>query len=486
MKKTDVLIIGAGVLGCFAARALSAYDLSVTVLEAREDVCTGVTRASSGIVYTGCDNRPGTRKAALCVRSNAEFEKLCKHLDVPFSRCGSLMVACGERAEGVLRRKMADGAENGVPGLRLLSGQEARRLEPGLTERVTAALLAPGTGVVEPWALGIAAFENAQANGVRFRFGERVRLLSRRDGGFLAETERETYAARAVLNCAGLRSDEVREMALPPRVRIFPNGGDYLVLDRVHSSYVNHVIFQEPEQKGKGLTVIPTVDGGLLLGPTERPLSDEPDATEASGLDWLRARCGELLPDLDLGSVIRSFGTTRPNPYYVNYTDGVWQREDRGISDLVVLAEDGLWSLIGVKTPGLTIAPALGEELAADVARTLGGIPKRPDYDPVRRDIPHPERMEEAERAAFIRADPDYGAIVCRCREVSLGQVREAIRRGAVSADGVKRRCGAGMGACQGSRCLQSVVEALARERGCPAGAVTLGGPGTEVLHGAV
>jgi len=484
MEKTDVLIIGAGALGCFAARALSAYALSVTVLESREDVCTGVTRGGSGIVYTGCDNRPGTRKAALCVRSNAQFEELCKLLDVPFRRCGSLMTACGERAEGVLRRKLAEGAENGVPGLRLLSGAETRRREPGLTERVTAALYAPGTGVVDPWALGIAAFENAKDNGAAFRFATEVRRLTRDCAGFVAETERESWQAKAVLNCAGLRADSLRETLLPPRFRIFPSAGDYLVLDQLDKPYVNHVIFCEPEQRGKGLTLVPTVGGGLLLGPTEHGLPEEPDATEEGGLAWLRGACAALFPGLDLGAVIRSFAATRPNPYEMTREDGVWRRSERSVPDLVLLEEDGLWSLIGVKTPGLTLAPALGEELAGRVAAYLGGVPRRADFDPVRRDIPRPERMEEAERAAFVRANPDYGAIVCRCRGVSLGQVREAIRRGAVTVDGVKRRTGTLMGRCQGGYCLQRVLELLAQETGRDIRDVRLGAPGTEVLRG--
>ena len=111
MQKRDVVVIGAGLLGCFAARALAAYKLDVTVLEAREDVCTGISRANSGIVYAGYDTKPGTLKTALCVAGSRGMSELCRELDVPFSRCGSLMVACGARAEAVLRKKYAAGLE---------------------------------------------------------------------------------------------------------------------------------------------------------------------------------------------------------------------------------------------------------------------------------------------------------------------------------------------------------------------------------------
>ena len=314
MEQRDVLIIGAGLLGCFAARALAAYDLRVTVLEAREDVCTGVSRANTGILYAGYDTKPGTLKSRLTVRASSGAAALCRELDVPVSLCGSLMIACGQRAEGVLRKKYADGLENGVPGLRMLRGAEVLAMEPNLTAAVTAGLYAPGAGTLDPWALGIAAFENARANGAEFRFCEAVRILTRADGGFLAETERGTYRARAVLNCAGLAADKVRELCEAPLVRLFPSAADYLVLDTGSGELVKHIIFHEPEYKGKGLTLVPTVDGNLLVGPTEHDVTAAPGATTEQGLALLRSLCAEVVPGLDLSETIRSFGALRPNP----------------------------------------------------------------------------------------------------------------------------------------------------------------------------
>ena len=486
MRNCDIVIVGAGLLGCFAARALAAYALDVAVLESREDVCTGVSRANTGIVYAGYDTAPGTLKTRLCVAGCRGMAALCDELDVPFSRCGSLMIACGERAEAVLRKKYDAGLENGVEGLRLLTGREVLALEPRLTERVTAGLYAPDTGTLDPWALGIAAFENARANGVEFRFGETVRAMRREGGGFALETGAETYRARAVLNCAGLSADAVRELTETPRVRLFPTAADYLVLDDTARGFVRHVIFHEPEEKGKGLTLVPTVAGSLLVGPTERELSDVPGATDAEGLARLRALCAEIVPELDLGQTIRSFGAARPNPYYVREEGGVWVREPRGIGSFTVLEEDGLVSLVGIKTPGLTGAKPLGDYAAAALLAYLGGAERRADFDPRRRAIPAPRRMAEPERAAFVAANPDYGRIVCRCRGVSEGEVREAIRRGAVTVDGVKRRTGAGMGRCQGGFCLQRVLELLAAAQGVSPAAVRKDGPGSEVLHGAL
>ena len=486
MQKKDIVVIGAGLLGCFAARALAAYEVDAAVLEAREDVCTGISRANTGIIYAGYDTKPGTLKTELCVRGSRAMAALCQELDVPFLRCGSLMVACGERAEAVLRKKYADGLENGVEGLRLLSGAEALELEPQLTKRVRAALFAPETGTLEPWALALAAFENARANGADFRFHSPVRAIRREGGGFAVETDAETFFARAVLNCAGLAADRVRELCERPLVRLFPSAADYLVLDDTAAGFVRHVIFHEPEEKDKGLTLVPTPDGNLLVGPTERDLDGLPGATDADGLARLRALCAEIVPGLDLGQTIRSFGAARPNPYYVREENGAYLPESRGISSFTVLEEDGLVSLIGIKTPGLTCAKELGDYAADRLLAHLGGAPRKAAFDPCRRAIPRPREMAESERAVFVAAQPDYGRIVCRCRGVSEGEVREAIRRGAVSVDGVKRRTGAGMGRCQGGFCMQHVLEKLAAERGVPLSAVCKDGAGSEVVYGAL
>ncbi len=486
MEHTDVAVIGAGVLGCFAARALTEREIRVTAFEAREDVCTGVTRANTGIVYTGCDNRPGSEKAAMCVRANAAFGDLCRELDVRFSRCGSLMVSFGPRAEAVLEQKLRMGRENGVPGLRLVEPDELFAMEPRLSRRATLALYAPGTGAVDPWELGIAAYENAAANGAAFHFREQVTHIERDSGGFLLETEKGSYRAKAVVNCAGLNAAAVRELLCVPAVRIFPTAADYLVLDDTLSGFIRHVIFCEPEEKGKGLTLVPTVDGNLLVGPTERARELSPDgATAVEGLRELEAMCAEIVPDLPLSEQIRSFSALRPNPFAVREENGVWVPEDRTIQDFTIYDEDGFVSLLGIKTPGLTCAAELGKRCAELAAAALGAPPRSPRFDPVRRGIPCVHGMDEAARAALVREDPDFGEIVCECRDVSRGEVMEAIRRGAVTLDGVKRRVGTGMGRCQGGRCMSAILDMLARAQGVPIEAVTLDGAGSEVLRAA-
>lgn len=481
----DVLVIGAGLLGCFAARALAMYNLEVAVLEGREDACTGVSKANTGIVYPGYDNHPGTLKARLCVQASQGFDQLCQDLDVPFSRPGSLMIARGPKARATLEKKLSQGAANGVKGLRLLSGPEATALEPTLPPDTQAALHAPATGVVEPWALGIAAWENAQANGVTFHFCEKVLRIMRVPGGFRVETAKAFYLVKAVLNCAGLEAAQVREMLLPPALRLFPTAADYLVLDGKGAGVPRHVLFFEPETKAKGLTLTPVPDGCLLAGPTERPWNGEGGfATSPEGLETLRALCREYAPGLALTGIIRSFGGLRPNPARVRLADGAWVRDEQSIHDFPLLEEDGLFSLAGIKTPGLTCAHGLGLEMAKRIAGWLGCDGKNPAFSPTRRGIPRPRLLSEGDRAALCRRDPAYGELVCHCRQISRGEVREAIRRGAVTLDGVKRRVGAGMGSCQGSGCNQAILEMLAQARSLSAQSVEKDGPGSRIVKG--
>ena len=472
-------------MGCFALRNLRRWDLSAALLEEREDVCTGVSRANTAIVYAGYDNKPGTLKAEMTVKANAGFNVLCQTLEVPFSRCGSLMVSFGEEADRVLLKKWEQGRQSGVPGLRLLTGEEARELEPALAPGVRSALYSPTTGTVNPWELGIAAYENAVENGAAVRLNTRV-LSIRRDGpGYVIETDQGEFGCRAVLNCAGLTADKVQELLFPPSVRIFPTAADYLILERGTFHSPRHIIQHEPEGREKGLTAVPTVEGSLLLGPSERE-AGEPFATSREGLEQVRQLAGQVLPKLDLGGVIRSFAAVRPNPHELSFKNGELVPSFKSINSFVIEHPGpGFWSLIGIKTPGLTCADQLGKYLADQAAEYLNAG-KNGDFRENRKAIERARGLRFQERQALVEADADYGEILCHCEDITKAEIIEAIRRGAVTVDGVKRRTGATMGYCQGSRCQQKIVELLARELGIPESAVQKDGPGTRILGGRI
>lgn len=485
-ERFDAVVLGAGLLGCFAARHLTRYRLRAALVETREDVCTGISRANTAIVYTGYDTKPGTLKTRLCVEACRSFDRLCAQLGVPFARRGSLMVSYGPRADGVLHKKYRQGQENGVDGLRLLSGPEAERLEPNLAPGITGALYAPGTGTVNPWALGIAAYENAVDNGCVPLLNARVLNIVPEGAEYRVETTGGTCRAAAVVNCCGLYADEIQELVARPSVRIVPEKADYLVLDDTAGDFVGRIIFHEPEEKGKGLTLVPTVDGNLLLGPSEQPGDGKGSfATTRAGLRFLGELAAQVVPGLDLGQTIRSFGAVRPNPFHVRLEDGAWRPEDRSISNFTVMnPRPNFWSLIGIKTPGLTCADALGAYLAGQVAAGLGKTEPNPGFKPIRRPPLRVRELDFGARAVLAAARPEYANVLCRCNGITEGEVLEAIARGAVTLDGVKRRAGTGLGRCQGSFCADRIMAVLARELGVPMEGLTKDGLGTELLGG--
>jgi glycerol-3-phosphate dehydrogenase len=491
MEKYDVIVIGGGLLGCFTARGLTRTTLKTAVLEAREDVCTGVSRANTAIVYSGCDTKPGTLKSRMCVRAAQTFGDLCRDLGVRYSPCGSLMVCFGPFGEETLRKKMAQGLENGVRGLRLLTREEVLVLEPELSPAVRQGLWAPEAGTVIPWELGLAAAENAVSNGAEFIFNTSVTGIDRTGDGYKVTAGGAVFFSRGIVNCAGLHADEILELAAPPSVRIFPAAGDYLVLDTKARGAVSHVIFHEPEEKGKGLTLVPTVDGNILIGPSRAPFDGSEDfRTSRGGLDTLKALIAEVIPSLPTAHVIRSFGALRPNPFWVrrDTESGTYVREEKGISTFTIIENDAnpaFLSLVGIKTPGMTCANELGLHVSDRMA-TLLDAAANPDYTPCR---PSPLRLSDLPNdacATLVRDNPAYGRIVCRCRKISEGEIIDSIHKnpGAVTVDGVKRRTGATSGRCQGSFCTQRIIELLARELGVRPNEVLKDGPGSQVIGG--
>jgi len=298
VESYDVIVIGGGLLGCFAARNLTRYHLKVALLEKREDLCTGISRANTAIIYSGCDTKPGTLKTSMCVRAAQGFPQLCDELGVRYSPCGSIMVSFGERGAEILRKKLKQGIENGVSGIKLLTREEVLELEPNIDGAVNSGLYVPDTGTVMPWELGLAAAENAVSNGADILLNTEVTGIERIPNspqGFKIYTNKGTFFARYIINCAGMAADKVFGMLSAPSVRIVPTAGDYYILDTKTAGFIRHVIFHEPEEKGKGLTLVPTVDGNILVGPTERPGDDF--RTEQAGLDELRELVRQVIPN---------------------------------------------------------------------------------------------------------------------------------------------------------------------------------------------
>lgn len=450
---TDVIVIGAGVCGTAVARELSKYKLSVMVLEKEEDVCVQTSKANSGIVHAGYDARPGTLMAELNVKGNRMMEELAQKLDIPFVRNGSLVISFEETASE-LERLYEQGIRNGVEGMKILTGDEARAMEPNLSKEVKAALFAPTAGIVCPFELNYAFAENAAVNGVEFRFDTEVKNITKTRNGFELDTNQGVYRAGYVVNAAGVYADVLHNMVSGQKIRITPRKGEYMLLDRGVGGFVSHVIFQEPSKYGKGVLVTPTTHGNILLGPTACDIENrEGTNTTAEGLSEVREKALRSLPGLPLDQVITSFA-------------GLRAHED-GHEFIIGEAPDvkGFIDCAGIESPGLTSAPAIGLYVA-DLIAALAVPERNPQFIDTRTGILDPKKLSVKERNRLIRVKPEYGNIVCRCEMVSEGEIMDAIHRpvGARTLDGVKRRTRAGMGRCQSGFCSPKTMEILSRE----------------------
>ena len=459
--QNDVIVIGAGVVGCSVARALSRYNLNVAVLEAGSDVAEGASKANSAIVHAGFDAKPGTNKAKFNVLGNRMFEDTCRELRVPFRRNGSLVLAFGTDEEKSLVDLKDKAGKNGVP-VEIISQAELRRREPNVSPEATAALWAPTGGICCPYELTFRMAENAAANGVTFAFDACVVGLAPRSGGWqISCADGRTFETKAVVNCAGIHSDELNNLVSKTKYAIEARRGEYLMLDKDEDGTFEATMFQVPSKMGKGILVSPTVDGTVIVGPTAEDIPDKEDkATTYEGLEKVKAGACRTYPGLPLNKVITEFSGLRAH--------------ETTVGDFIlgeVADAPGFFNAVGVESPGLTSAPAIGKWLAEQVSAKLGASEKNPML--ISKDVswwPKTREMKPEELAELVERDPSFGRVTCRCESVTEGEIRAAIRArvGARTLDGIKRRTRSGMGRCQGGFCTPRLIEILGAELGLP------------------
>ena len=448
----DVVIIGCGIVGAATAFELSKYRLKVGIVERENDVACGTTKANSAIIHAGYDPVPGTLMARLNVRGAALARELCAALDVPYLPCGSLVLGFSPEDQAHLEELYRRGVANGVPDLALLTGDEARAMEPNLSPAVTAALHAPTAAICSPWEYGLALAETAVRNGAELQLETAVTGLTPTEEGWRVETNRGVLEARYVVNAAGLDAQAIHEMAAPPSFAIHPSRGQYFLLDKSEGGRVGRVIFQCPNEKGKGVLVSPTVHGNLIVGPDAEPVEGDDTSTTSAGLAFVRETALRSVPSVDFRTSIRNFAGVRAST---------------GAKDFIIeLSAPHFLDLAGICSPGLSAAPAIGEYAVELLGQAGLALERKEDFQASRKRIRFRE-MSPEEKAKLVAEHPAYGRVICRCETVTEGEILDALA-GPIpprSVDGVKRRAGAGLGRCQGGFCGPRVVELLAREQ---------------------
>lgn len=453
----DIAVIGAGVIGTAVARELSRYNLSIVMLERDNDVACGTTKANSAIVHAGYDAAADSMKGIMNAKGNAMFGDVCKELDVPFERIGSLVVGFTEEDMETLEGLLENGKKLNIPDIQIIDSKAVYEREPNLNPGVRGALYAPSAGITEPWEMAIAYAENAVNNGAELKLNFEVKTIEKAGDAFEIKSDKETLKTRIVINCAGVYADQIHDMiAAEPEFSIHPRRGQYFLLDKTTEGFVNHVIFPCPSKMGKGTLVVPTVDGNILIGPDSQDLGmDEKEAIETTGdrLAYVKEMVSHLTTKVPFREQITEFSGLRAEPdggdFIIDWSKSV----------------EGFYNVAGIKSPGLSSAPAIAERVMEAVVEKLNPE-KKADFDPIRRPRIKIEHLSDEEMQALIEKDPRYGRIICRCEMISEGEIVDAIHRpaGGTTLNGIKRRVRPGAGRCQGGFCGPRVLEILARE----------------------
>ncbi len=474
--KFDAVIIGAGVIGGMVARELSKYQLSVCLLEKENDVAMGATKANSGIIHGGYDPEPGTLKAKLNTQGVPLLYQAAKELNVHHKNNGSMVCAFGTEAEeATLEELYRRSFQNSIDCVKLISGDEARELEPNLSPSVSKVLHIPNAGIICPYDLTIAAVGNAMDNGVTLLRNFDVNYIQKETDFIVTSAEGETVSCTYLINCAGCGSDKIAHLAGDGFFEIIPRAGEYMLLDKVEGSRITHTVFQVPTAEGKGILVTPTADGNLLTGPTAGVVAaGDSTQTTSNGLAAVSALSLKSVPGINFRQVITSF-------------TGVRSSEKNG--DFIIQASTQVQNLIhvaAIDSPGLTSCVAIAK-MVVDILQEQGlGLLEKTDWNGTRENTRAFSELSDEEKDAYIKLHPDYGKIVCRCETVSEGEMRDAIRRNppAYDLDGVKRRTRGGMGRCQGGFCSPYVMKLIAQEQNMKMEDVTKFGRGSKPLTG--
>lgn len=477
----DVVIVGAGIIGSMVARELSKYQLRCAVVERESDVGMGQSTSNSAIIHSGHDPEPGTLKARFNVRGNELWKAIAPDLDIPLDNTGALVVAVGAEEHDHLPDLLERGRKNGVEGIEILSREETLEREPHLTSETSGALWTPTAAVVDAFQGVLAAAENAAENGVEFLLDTEVRGALVENGVLKAlETTKGRIEATWFINAAGVHSDDIAHLAGDhPEFAITARRGEYFVFDE-SAFRISNVLFPMPGKKGKGILVTTTTHGNTMIGPNSDFIEDKEDhSVTADGMNEIIAGASKLVPAASPRDVIATFAGLRAT--------GNFKPNGHGRDFLIEVSQTvrGLIHLAGIESPGYASAPAIAEYTVELLKEAGLPLSERVDWNPRRARIPRFRDLDHSERAKLIANDPAFGRVVCRCEEVTEGEIVRAIHSPipATSYDAIKRRTWLGTGRCQGSFDYPRTMEILARELDLSMTEITKKGPGSVFLY---
>ena len=454
--KTDVVVIGAGAVGCAIARELSKYKVNVIVVDKNEDVGGDASKSNSAIIHTGYDATPGSLESQLVVAANPMYDELVKDLDVPFKRIGAILPAFTDEQFNQLPAIKEKAFKNHVYDVEYKSGKELLEMEPNLNPEVKGGLYIPRESIIDPFIYVQALAENAYANGVEFLLNAKVTDIKTENGKIKSVvTEKGEIETKYVINSAGLYCDEIAEMVGKADYKVVARKGQFYILDKNTSCQVDHIVLPIPTKITKGKLMCPTIHGNMLVGPTAEDQESKVDkSTSTEGLDSIAKDVRNLIPNVNLRDTITQYSGLRPN------------RNPEGLNFDMYDDLEGYVNLSGVRSTGLTLSVAMGKYVVQQILMKGADFELKDNFIKKREGIIKFNEQPVEVQDALIKENPLYGNVICRCETITEAEIVQAINRplGAKSVDAVKRRVRAGMGRCQGGFCGPKVIEILARE----------------------
>jgi len=477
--KTDIIIVGAGIIGCCIARELSKYNSHITIVEKEADCSAGTTKSNSGIIHPGYAGEIGSLKLKLSHRGNLSFKKNAQELNIPIKQIGSFLLAKSVQQEKQLNTIRNTGIKNGLTELDIIIGNEnLREKEENLNKNICAALYSKETFITSPYEANIAVFENAKTNGVKFLFNSEVVSINynKSERIFYLKTKdifgNEAFVeASCIINAAGIFADNLAKMINDYSFNLNPVKGEYVLFDSTVSNYVKMVNYPFPEEKTKGVLISPTVDKNFFIGPNYKYLSSKSNkSTTYEGEKEIKNKIEEIFSNLPYEKIITRFAGIRAVSDTNDFILGPSYRYKRFIN------------AAGIQSPGLTCAFTIAEIIVEHTKETGLSLKKNPKFIPERKSRARLDKIDYYSNNKLYRKNKNYGEIICRCEKVSEAEIIDAIKNGATTVDGVKFRTRAGMGRCQGGYCLLRIMEILSRELGIPYEEVTKSGNNSNIV----
>lgn len=483
-SKPDVLIVGGGISGASIARELSRWDLDILLVEKEADLAMQASGRNDGEVHPGVDLNIGTLKQKYVLRGNRMYGRICRELGVPFKRCGQYVGFTDRKLYPLIQcyvwhRRAVCKVKDTV----ILSKKELREREPNLNPEFEFAIFNPSAGCVCPYGLTIAYGENAVQNGARVSLNTAVLGMTVRNGRIQSVlTNRGRIYPQIVINAAGTFAEEVARMAGDRFYSIHPRKGTNSILDKKAGSLVKGIasikkLTQNPGHT-KGGGILHTVHDNLLVGPNAvETYEKENFATEQASINAVFEKQKLTAGELSQKDIITYFTGVRPATFEEDFII----EKGRRTKNLIHCA--------GIQSPGLTTAPAVAVDIAKMTIAELqkyGKVKRNASFNPVRRGIPVLKEMPKEERDKMIKRNPDYGVIVCRCEEISKGEILDALNSPipVPTIDGIKKRVRPGMGRCQGGFCMPLVTQIISAYTGVPTEDVRKAGSGSVISYG--